>query len=240
MVRILVTGEYNNYLLTYHCIAEYENGARERICGTFTGSEIEAEVQAVGMAIRYAIQKRLTAVIYTPFKQVLSYIKSGWTPQTKTIKEFMSLVKKIDTSKISFSNDVPENFIATYNSFVKMFGNKVTTDNKSYFLGDRSGKWIKTFPLFRVLLYSRENELKLDINNYDYGEDFLAAIDFCDWYDKEVLDSRSTYYGWRVVRYNVPLKEKEPAKQGQAIPNDTSNNIDNIEQITFGSGKEAI
>lgn len=201
MLKIIVTGEYEQNRLYFHCLAVCED-KRYRLCGSYVGSELETQAYALAMALSCAIKFKKDTIVYSNFSDVISYAKGTWKkPQLQRIKDFIKYVNKVKKqANIAFSDDIPKELEETLGYIKKAYGNYPTLD---YGSEKRKLKW-RVLPNFRTTLYDRNGNMLCDLTQEDYCEDIFCAIQFCRYYEKESVDPKSYFEGCKVVSINVP------------------------------------
>lgn len=204
MLRIYVEGEYTGGVLIYHCIAHHSDKVRRRLCSTFAGTQLETELNALGVALKYIEDNgnHESAIVYSTFSNAIAYARGVWKkPQLQRARDFVKYVSKLaKTYAIEYSDYAPADLTESMKYIKKLYENKPTVISKGI-----KGKYPWTLlPSYRTTLFNRNGEMLCDLTHEDYCEDFEAAIRFCRYYEKESINPKSSYAGCYLTTEGIP------------------------------------
>lgn len=216
MVNIFVIGRHGDYTMDYHILLEREDGYRYRICGTLNGSKPETEVCAVGVAVRYAYEKRLDATIFTDLENPVDWIGGKYKPTAQRTKEFVKYVEKAKKEiSLEFVMGIPENKYSTFSYIVDAYEEKGKTPATTDLIPanpfkDERGKpsimsgWRATMHAFRLTVYRIDGKCVIDYDDNRFFGNLADAVYLANWYESKSTDKNSEFYRCKVERYNIP------------------------------------
>lgn len=188
MVNVYITGTYKNYAMEYIAVVEKAGGEKVRISGKTVGSQPEAEVTAMGMAIKYVYENGLDAVVYTTFVNTVKWADGEWEARAKRIKDYVRYVKRVrERIKLSLVVGLPDGWLW------QLFSIKSKEKNSAVRPAN-----------FRVVIKKADGSVLGDFDEKHFYGILADAIYFANWYEKEGKNEKSYYYGCKVERYNVP------------------------------------
>lgn len=190
MVCVYITGAYEGYAMEYIAVVEGKAGEKIRIGGKTAGSQPEAEVAAMGMALKYVYENGLDAAIYTTFTNSVKWANGEWNAGSKRVKDYVRYVKRVrEQIQLEFISGIPDDRLRLLHSLME------------------KGKGGLCRPAsFRVVIKNASGKILGDFNEKNFCGILADAIYFADWYEKEGKNEKSYYYGCKVERYNVPSK----------------------------------
>lgn len=204
MVCVYITGTYEGYAMEYIAVVEGKTGKKVRIGGKTAGSQPEAEVAAMGMALKYVYENSLDAVVYTSFANSVKWANGEWNAGSKRVKDYVRYVKRVrEQVQLDLISGIPDDKLRLLHSLMEKGGlgspagfRVLVRDAKGKILADFNERNIK----------DASGKTLVDFNEKDFYGILADAIYFADWYEKEGKNEKSYYYGCSVERYNVPSK----------------------------------
>lgn len=193
-----------SHTIQYACLSVTKNGISACNYGEILGSKLEAELQAVQIALKYAYTQKEDVTVYADFTNIQKRVNGRIKAASQSAKEFAAFVSKArDKINIQIVEELPnrERKILEYmlNNFFSN-GDELRGEWQQCKI-----EWKK--PSFRVVVRDREGKVLCDLNENHFGGVIADAIQFANWYECEAQNTTSDYFGVTVERYNVPKRE---------------------------------
>lgn len=205
-VDIYVIGSYKGGKNTFVAFVEYADGTRWVTHGVRIGAKMDTEAEIMLVMLHYMVHFKVNAVIHTNLIDATKLGNNKWTSDfiranTELTKKYVQYIRDVRaTLKVDFITELDNKIFRVF----EYLADTIQDDTISTAPPVKT-VWQKTIPRFGLTL-RKPNGSVFDrpLTDYEFFGSLREAKKVAAWWDKEVTDKNSHFYGYKVERYNIP------------------------------------